>query len=88
MLTRALCSLVAVLALSCEAPPFPVVGGQSPPPPSPPPSAGAPTAAGRLTLPETKVDIGDVNRGDWASYVFVLKNTSDAVVNVTNVRGS
>jgi hypothetical protein len=74
-------------ALSCKAPPFPAVEGESPPAPPPSTEAAAPSG-GTLTLPETTVDLGDVNRGDWAMHTFVLSNKSSKVVHVKNVRGS
>ncbi|MBW2264406.1 MAG: hypothetical protein JRG91_20770 [Deltaproteobacteria bacterium] len=85
--------ILAVLAaalLSCQAPPFPQVdGGQSPPPPEPSPAAPTPAApvvnaqAGTMTA-----NIGDVQRGTWASHVFTIKNGLDKVMHVKNVRGS
>lgn len=75
-------ALVAALVASCKPPPMPAVDdGQAPEPAAPPPAVEAP--AGAVTA-----DIGDVQRGTWASHVFTIKNDLDRVMHIKNVRGS
>ena len=82
--------LAAALIVSCKPRPFPKVdGGPNPLPEQPPPvvpdKAPAVQAGpgGAMTA-----DIGDVQRGTWASHVFKIKNDLDRVMHVKNVRGS
>ena len=83
-------ALVAALIVSCKAPPFPVPDGGPPAVPEAPPPAAQPAApqvkagpSGALTA-----NVGDVERGTWASHVFKIKNDLDRVMHVKNVRGS
>ena len=73
-------ALLAVLLQSCATPP-PSAAEQEPP------LKPAPAVPGRISVPEAEVDLGDVERGDRASHVFVLKNGSDGVVRITKVWG-
>jgi len=84
--------LAAALIVSCKAPPMPKVdGGPSPLPEKQPPAQtqqgqaqpAQPGPGGSMT-----VNIGDVQRGTYASHVFKIKNDLDRVMHVKNVRGS
>ncbi len=83
-------ALAAALIVSCKAPPFPKPdAGPSVLPEQPPPAApvkAVPAKAGPGG--SMTVDIGDVQRGTWASHVFKIKNDLDRVMHVKNVRGS
>ena len=87
-------AVAVALVVSCKAPPFPKpdVGPQVLPeqPTQPEPAAGSakpvqPEAGPGGTM---TANIGDVQRGTWASHVFKIKNDLDRVMHVKNVRGS
>lgn len=80
--------LVVVLLVACKAPPFPAPQGDPETKfTTRPPPAGAATGGG-FVVAEPKMDIGDVERGTWASATFVITNKSDRILHVKNVRGS
>jgi hypothetical protein len=83
-------ALAVALVVSCKAPPFPKpdVGLQvlpeTPPPVAGPAQPAKPTAGPGGTM---TVNVGDVQRGTWATHVFKIKNDLDRVMHVKNVRG-
>jgi len=84
-------AVAVALVVSCKAPPFPKPDvGQQAPPEQPQPAAGPakPVQAEAGPAGSMTANIGDVQRGTWASHVFKIKNDLDRVMHVKNVRGS
>ena len=77
-------SALAALVLSCEAPPIPPYEKESghaaahepatePAAPATPQVSGP---AGKAQVTETRVEVGDVKRGEKASHTFTIKNVA------------
>lgn len=78
--------LVAVLVMACKARPFPTVDVQVDTGPARSEQAGLPSGA--VEIAQTTMDVGEVKRGEWAKHTFTIKNKSDQVLHIKNVRGS